>query len=195
MPKVGVESARRESLIKATIEEIGRAGNLNVTVSNIAKRAGVSSGLAFHYFGDKDRLFLSAMRNILANYSQIVGAALRTSDSPETRLENLIRASFAEAYFERNIIAAWLNFYVLAQSSEEARRLLLVYHRRLHSNLTYYLRELIGREADASARRLAGIIDGLYLRSAIMPSLFDEKAAVDEVLAALAIEIKQAKSA
>lgn len=194
MPKVGVESVRRESLIKATIEEIGRVGNLNVTVSNIAKRAGVSSGLAFHYFGDKDRLFLSAMRSILTNYSQKVGSALKASDSPETRLENLIRASFAKVNFERNIIAAWLNFYVLAQSSKEARRLLLVYHRRLHSNLTYHLRELIGSEADASARRLAGIIDGLYLRSAIVPSLFDENAAVDEVLAALEIEIKQARA-
>ena len=59
------ELQRRAELVEATVHEIGEAGSLNVTVSRIAKRAGVSSALAFHYFGDKDRLFLAAMRHIL----------------------------------------------------------------------------------------------------------------------------------
>ncbi|MDG1319155.1 MAG: TetR family transcriptional regulator, partial [Paracoccaceae bacterium] len=51
MPKVGMEPIRRAALVKATIAEIGEAGTLDVTVSQIAKRAGMSSGLAHHYFG------------------------------------------------------------------------------------------------------------------------------------------------
>ena len=44
MPKLGMEPIRKAALIKAAIAEIGQAGTLEVTVSQIARRAGVSSG-------------------------------------------------------------------------------------------------------------------------------------------------------
>ena len=64
MPKVGMEPIRRSALVAAAIEEIGRAGSLDVTVSQIARKAGMSSALAHHYFGSKDQIFLSAMRSV-----------------------------------------------------------------------------------------------------------------------------------
>jgi TetR/AcrR family transcriptional regulator, transcriptional repressor of bet genes len=78
MPKVGMEPIRRASLIKATIAEIGQAGSLEVTVSRIAKRAGMSSALAHHYFGSKEALFLAAMRDVLRLYgAEVRGRAGR----------------------------------------------------------------------------------------------------------------------
>ena len=65
MPKVGMEPIRRQALIDATILEIGEVGSLEVTVGRIARRAGVSSGLAHHYLGGKDQILLAAMRHIL----------------------------------------------------------------------------------------------------------------------------------
>ncbi|ROU03657.1 choline-binding transcriptional repressor BetI [Histidinibacterium lentulum] len=162
---MGVESKRKAELIAAAIAEIGEAGTLDVTVGRIAKRAGVSPALAFHYFGDKDRLFLAAMRHILADYGRDVRNALRAADGPRARLDALIGASFGPANFERGAAAAWLNFYVLAQHVPEARRLLTVYQRRLHSNLLHDLRPLAGARSDPIARRIGALIDGLYLRS------------------------------
>ena len=72
MPKLGMEPIRRAALIDATIAEIGAAGSLDVTVSQIAKRAGMSSGLAHHYFGGKDDILLAAMRRIMADYAREV---------------------------------------------------------------------------------------------------------------------------
>ncbi len=46
MPKLGMEPIRKEALVKATIVEIGRTGSLDVTVSQIARRAGMSPALA-----------------------------------------------------------------------------------------------------------------------------------------------------
>ena len=51
MPKLGMEPIRRDALVKATIAEIGAAQSLDVTVGQIARRAGMSSALAHHYFG------------------------------------------------------------------------------------------------------------------------------------------------
>lgn len=183
-----IEPKRRADLVQATIHEIGSVGTLNVTVSQIAKRAGVSSALAFHYFGDKEKLFLAAMRYVLNIYGAEVRGALAVVEGPRARLDALIRASFSPTNFRRDAIAAWLNFYVLAQTSDQARRLLHIYHRRLHSNLVHALRPIVGDAAPGIARRIAGLIDGLYLRFALDSS--GSSSAAAQVITALDAEIE-----
>lgn len=170
MPKIGMEPIRRASLIKATIAEIGDVGSLEVTVSRIAKRAGMSSALAHHYFGSKEAIFLAAMRHVLWVYGAEVRGALVAADSPEARVRGVIRASFSTSNFRREVISAWMNFYVLAQTRDEARRLLSIYQRRLVSNLTHGLRPLIGARAGQVACSIAAMIDGAYLHAALSPA-------------------------
>ncbi len=167
MPKLGMEPIRRAALVKATIAEIGRTGSLEVTVSQIAKRAGMSSALAHHYFGSKEQIFLAAMRHVMTVYGAEVRGALLMADGPRARLAAVIRAGFSPANFRPEVIAAWLNFYVLARTSTDAGRLLAVYQRRLRSNLLYDLRPLTGPRAPDAADRIAGLIDGIYLHKGL----------------------------
>ena len=190
MPKLGMEPIRRAALVKATIDEIGAVGNLDVTVSNIAKRAGMSSALAHHYFGGKDQIFLAAMRHTLGVYGAEVRAALAQAKGHQARLEAIINASFGSTNFQPAVIAAWLNFYVLAQTSAEAHHLLRIYQRRLNSNLMHDLRPLIGPKARVAAERLAGLIDGLYLRQGLARTAPDDTDAAAQVLALLRIELE-----
>lgn len=185
MPKLGMEPIRRAALVKATITEIGRAGSLDVTVSQIARRAGMSSALAHHYFGGKDDIMLAAMRHILTLYGDGVRAALAGAATPRARLEAVIRASFEAGNFQPEVIAAWLNFYVHAQSGGGARRLLEVYQRRLQSNLVHDLRPLVGGRAGEVAATLGALIDGLYIRQALSGTEPDGRTASAQVLACL----------
>jgi len=189
MPKLGMEPIRRAALVKATIEEIGAVGNLDVTVSNIARRAGMSSALAHHYFGGKEQIFLAAMRHTLALYAAEVRAALKGAKGHRARLEAIIRAGFTSANFEPAVIAAWLNFYVLAQTSTDAHRLLRIYQRRLNSTLLYDLRPLVGGRADHAAGRIAALIDGLYLRQGLARTSAEKSDATAQVIALLEMEI------
>ncbi|MGB3177334.1 MAG: transcriptional regulator BetI [Albidovulum sp.] len=167
MPKLGMEPIRKAALVKATIAEIGRAGSLDVTVSQIARRAGMSSALAHHYFGSKEQIFLAAMRHVLTLYGAEVRGALAAADGPKGRLVGLIRASFASGSLRREVVSAWLNFYVLAQTLPAAQRLLSIYQRRLHANLCHDLRPLIGERTEGVARGIAAMIDGVYLREVL----------------------------
>jgi TetR/AcrR family transcriptional repressor of bet genes len=185
-----MEPIRRAALVKATIAEIGFAGSLDVTVSQIAKRAGMSSALAHHYFGGKDQIFLAAMRHTLTVYGAEVRGALAMAPEPRARVEAVIRAGFTTSNFRREVIAAWLNFYVLALTSPEAMRLLTIYQRRLHSNLRHALRPLVGARSDAVASRLAAAIDGLYLRQALQRNGGNGSDAAAEVIALLDLEIR-----
>ncbi len=167
MPKLGMEPIRKDALLRATIAEIGRAGSLDVTVARIAKAAGMSSALAHHYIASKEQIFLAAMRHVMSLYAAEVRGALAAAEGPRGRLIGIIRASFTTTSFRREAVGAWLNFYVLAQSQPEARRLLSVYQRRLASNLRHDLRRLVGVRADAVARGIAAMIDGVYIREAL----------------------------
>jgi TetR/AcrR family transcriptional regulator, transcriptional repressor of bet genes len=178
MPKLGMEPIRKEALVKATIVEIGKTGSLDVTVSQIAKRAGMSSALAHHYFGSKEGMFLAAMRHILTLYGAEVRGALATAEDPEARLKAILYASFSPGNFRREAVSAWLNFWVLAQSVPEARRLLAIYQGRLRSNLLSCLRPIAGPRAEEVATGLGALIDGLYLREVLKSGAPDGVAAV-----------------
>jgi TetR/AcrR family transcriptional repressor of bet genes len=167
MPKVGMEPIRRSALVEATIHEIGARGSLDVTVAQIARRAGMSSALAHHYFGSKEQIFVAAMRHILTLYGAEVRGALIMAKTPRERVEAIIRASFTPAQFRPEMVSAWLNFYVQAQRSDDARRLLHIYQRRLRSNLHHALRRIAGSEARTLTRGCAAMIDGLYIRQAL----------------------------
>jgi len=182
MPKLGMEPIRREALVNATIHEIGRVGSLDVTVAQIAKRAGMSSALAHHYFGGKDQIFLAAMRQILTLFGAGVRGALAVVDTPQDRVRAIIRASFEAGNFRDEVVAAWLNFYVLAQTNEPARRLLGVYQRRLRSNLLVGLRPVTGAGAEAAAEGIAAMIDGVYIRQALNDHHIDKDQAANLVL-------------
>lgn len=182
MPKIGMEPLRRESLVAATIAEIGAAGSLDVTMSRIAKRAGVSSALAHHYFGTKDQILISAMRHILALYGAEVIDWLKRARTPRERVEAIIRASFANSNFQPEVISAWLNFYVSAQRSQSGARLLEIYRHRLRSNLLYGLRPLLDGAAERAAEGLAAMIDGLYIRQSLDPGRPDADSAIALVI-------------
>jgi TetR/AcrR family transcriptional repressor of bet genes len=168
MPKIGMEPLRRKALINATILTVGERGSLDVTMSEIAGRAGVSSALAHHYFGAKDELLQATMRHILAELGKDARAALTTAGSGRARVSAVVSANFSEKQFRPQTIAAWLTFYVEAQKSPEFRRLLRVYARRLHSNLMSGLSGLMARnEAERVAEGIAALIDGLYIRRAL----------------------------
>ena len=194
MPKLGMEPIRKAALVKATIVEIGRVGSLDVTVSQIAKRAGMSSALAHHYFGSKEDIFLAAMRHILTLYGAEVRGALAlaadTGGGPQGRLRAVLAASFSPANFRREAVGAWLNFWVLAQTVPQAKRLLAIYQRRLRSNLLAGLRPLAGARAEALADGLGALIDGLYLREVLKSGPPDGAAAVATALAYLDAQLR-----
>lgn len=182
MPKLGMEPIRRSALVEATIHEIGERGTLDVTVSQIARRAGMSSALAHHYFGSKEQMFTAAMRHILSLYGAEVRGALVMAKTPRQRIEAIIRASFSPRQFRPETVSAWLNFYVQAQKSEDARRLLNIYQRRLRSNLHHAFRQIAGRDARVLTRGLAAMIDGLYIRQALSADPLSGEVAIGVLL-------------
>ena len=138
----------------------------------------MSTALAHHYFGSKEDMFLAAMRHVLTLYGAEVRGALTFAHDPEARVRAILHASFSPGNFRREAVSAWLNFWVLAQTVPQARRLLTIYQGRLRSNLLSGLRPLAGARAPDIADGLGALIDGLYLREVLKSGPPDRAAAV-----------------
>lgn len=168
MPRVGMEPVRRKALVNAALQVIGDHGSLTVTMSEIAKRAGVSAALAHHYFGSKEQLLIETVRSLLRQLRDDAVTALRSALSPREKLSAIIRVSFQANQFTPETIAAWLAFYAEAQRSEETRRFLVIYARRLRSNILANLKALCpADDAERIAEGAAAMIDGLYIRQSL----------------------------
>jgi TetR/AcrR family transcriptional repressor of bet genes len=168
MPKLGMEPLRRRALIAAAIEAIHDRGMGGLTMGDIARRAGVSSALAHHYFGSKDDLLIATMRHLLDELGAELKRRLARAADPMDRVAAIIEGNFAPTQFRPAVISAWLAFYLQSQHDEEAARLLKVYLRRLESNLVHALGEMLPSDrARDTARSTAAMIDGLWLRAAL----------------------------
>lgn len=169
MPRIGMEPLRRQALIDAAIGAIGARGSLDVTMQDIAGRAGVSPALAHHYFGAKDDLLAATLRHLLSELASEARNALAIAgDSGRARVEALIEVNLAGRQFEPATVSAWMAFYGEARRQPAVARLLAIYARRLRSNLMSGLILLLPRgRAEDAADVLAALIDGLYLRRAI----------------------------
>lgn len=190
-----MEPLRRRALIDAAIVAIGERGSLDVTMSEIAGRAGVSPALAHHYFGGKEDLLFATMRHILSELGRDLRSAVEGLDG-SARLHAIIGVNFSSKQFRPEIIAAWLAFYVEAQRSEPLRRLLRVYARRLHSNLVFALKSFQAtQEAERTAEGIAALIDGLYIRRALKDGPPDAASAIALVEDYLALKLGRDRNA
>ncbi|OLP45568.1 transcriptional regulator BetI [Rhizobium oryziradicis] len=179
MPKLGMEPLRKKALVDAALKTIGLHGSLTVTMSQIARNAGVSPALAHHYFGSKEQLLIETIRSLLRQLHIDTVAALTKARTPVERISAIIHVSFQADQFAPDTVAAWLAFYSEAQRSDATRRLLLIYARRLRSNLMHALTSLTPPvDAERIAEGTAAMIDGLYIRQSLRAAPLSIEASV-----------------
>lgn len=179
MPKVGMEPIRRKQLIDATIASIHDRGFAATTVKEIGAAAGVSPGIIHHYFGGKNELLEATMRQLLEDLREVTLIGLRNSSNSIERIESIIDANFAEDFFSQQALTAWLIFWAQVPHNQPFRRLQRLNEKRLLSNLRYDFQKLIPdrKQARKSALGLAVMMDGLWIRCAVHPSLMGPKRA------------------
>lgn len=83
---------RRGQIVAAAVELFSRQGYYNTTILDVARKAGVSSGLIYQYVSDKDDVLLLALASVLDLYRQEIPRALGGLTDPLERWFAAIRA-------------------------------------------------------------------------------------------------------
>jgi len=62
----------KEDILKAAVAEFGRVGYAAASTNEIVKQAGVSKGLLFHYFTNKETLYTACQLYVMEQYSKFM---------------------------------------------------------------------------------------------------------------------------
>ena len=105
-PATENNEARRIQMLRAAAELICERGFSETRISDVAKRAGVSSALVIYYFGTRDRLLVDALRHSEESFYEAAEQMLSEVPSVRERLSLLIQwTCVPEA--ENEIPGAW----------------------------------------------------------------------------------------
>ncbi|EHZ6873905.1 MULTISPECIES: transcriptional regulator BetI [Providencia] len=181
MPKIGMQSIRKQQLIQATLAVINEVGMQEASFVLIARKAGVSTGIISHYFRDKNGLLEATMRHIQYQLGFAVAIRLRmlTGAEAKLRIQAIVEGNFDPTQTSEAAMKTWLAFWASSMHQPNLNRLQQVNDRRLYSNLSYEFGRVLNKaDARMAAKGLAALIDGLWLRSALSNEQFPVKDAL-----------------
>ncbi len=78
--------ARREQILRAAVKLFSDKGYYTTTIAQIAREAGVSTGLIYQYFGDKDDILFLSLKLVLETYENQIPPRLEGIKHPVDRL-------------------------------------------------------------------------------------------------------------
>ncbi|PWC22172.1 transcriptional regulator BetI [Brenneria roseae subsp. roseae] len=181
MPKIGMQPIRRQQLIEATLATINEVGMHDASIAQIARRAGVSNGIISHYFRDKNGLLEATMRYLIRHLGLAVKLRMQAleQNTPRERLRAIAAGNFDDSQTNSAAMKTWLAFWACSMHSPMLYRLQQVNSRRLYSNLCAEFGRCMARDkARMAAKGTAGLIDGLWLRSALGGEAFNREEAL-----------------
>ena len=116
-PRTMSREARRAQLIASTIETLAARGYSRITLTDVARTAGLSHGLVLFHFESKEKLLAETLAFLAEEYRQNwQGALSRVGDDPAEQLNALIEADYNPTICTPSRLAAWCSFWGEAQS-------------------------------------------------------------------------------
>ena len=182
-PKTGIhEAARRAQILQAARTCIVALGYERVTVRDVAKEAGVSTGTLVHYFGDKEGMLEAALLAKVQETGIAFRAALTGAQSAWEKIERLVTASVPETDEVRDEWRLWLTFWGEVTRNERLRTM----SKKQHQRWTRFLARIIAEgcasgefaavDPEITATQMAALIDGLAIQTTLQnPILPPEK--------------------
>lgn len=115
---------RRQQIVDAAVELFSSQGYYRTTVQEVARKAGVSTGLIYQYVEDKEDILLLSILDVIDSYQQEIPAALAGVEDPLQRMRAAL-AAYCRVVDQRRL-ATLLTYRSARSLSSERRQLIKV---------------------------------------------------------------------
>lgn len=183
-PATENNEARRIQMLRAAAELVCERGFSETRISDVAKRAGVSSALVIYYFGTRDRLLVDALRYSEESFYEAAERMLAEIPSLHERLSVLVQWTCVPNA-DNEIPGAWgLWFDLWAQAfrHDEVKAGRVELDARWRRMIVDAV-ESADLDIDVDARMFAlefsALLDGLSIQVALEDPEVDSKVAYD----------------
>jgi len=164
------EAEKRLALLKAAFREVAEKGFSEVTLEDIADRAGVSKGVILYYFSSKEDFFLQLFGWLIDSIHARMRDAVAAATDPVDKVKALVALIFPSPSKNRAFFRAYIDLCGLASRKESFRAI----GERFYSGCRDIDRGIVDegmrqgrfllRDAAEAASTVRAIFDGLMLQ-------------------------------
>ena len=175
---------RRQQIVEGLLRVMAERGYERASISEIAKAAGLSSGLVHYHFTEKQEILLTLVEQLATRVRERVKAKLeRAKGGARAQVDAFLDAFLATGDdADPASVAAWVTISAEAVRQLEVRA---AYEKVVRADLEH-LEELVGavvgrRRARAVAAGLFAAVQGYFVLSAAAPGLIPPGSAASTV--------------
>jgi AcrR family transcriptional regulator len=167
MPRTPVQNLEirertKKQILDAGLKVFAVKGYHGTSISDIAKEAGVSKGLAYNYFKSKKDLAGAVLMNLGDVWAQFE-RLFTLSDDPYVILEMLIRVTIKQLKKNQEFWRLYVSFVMQIEMSDVAKKIFGDVIDFFIPKLTKVFRQIGVKNPKAEAYILGAILDGLPL--------------------------------
>jgi TetR/AcrR family transcriptional regulator, fatty acid metabolism regulator protein len=159
------EPERRLALLKAAFREVSEKGFSEVTLDDIARRAGVSKGVTLYYFDSKEDLFRELFGWLIDSIHARMREAVAAQTDPVAKVRALVALIFPSPSKNRAFFRAFVDFCGLAARREAFREV----NERFYAGC----REIDGGIVEAGMRQGVFLVRDPREAGSTMRAMFD----------------------
>ena len=154
---------RRAQLTRAAYKVVGEKGYSDFTIKDIAREAGLSTGLVHYYFKNKEDLLFKLLKGMNANLKHDLNKALTVLDDPQEKLLAFCNEAFDLVHKEKAYFSVLVDF--LAHINRNKR-----IHQAIVKLFQSYRDEIVAILKEGVAKGVFTVVD-VQLTSVIIVSL------------------------
>ncbi len=176
---VNVIELRRNQLTHAAYKVVSRKGYYNFTVRDIAKEAGLSTGLVHYYFKNKDDLLVSVLRVMNENLRSYLAKALEQIEDPKEKIIIFMDEAFHLVEREKEYFHVLIDFWTQINHNERIRKANIKLYQSYRAECAKIIQEGIGKnvfnnvDVQYTATMIVAFIQGLIIQYIIDNEAFD----------------------
>ena len=117
--KKDISNTRRSQLTRAAYKVVGQKGYYDFTIRDIAREAGLSTGLVHYYFKNKEDLLLTLLKEMNSNLKYFLNKSLTVLSDPRDKLLTFCDQAFDLVDKEKAYFHVLIDFW--ARINHDAR--------------------------------------------------------------------------
>ena len=155
-----IRSRTKLKILKNALELFAEKGFKGTSISDIAKAAGVSKGLAYNYFKDKNELMF-AVFGLLTQELESVFSSINKKEKPDQKLKIFIESTFNKLRESEKFWRLYMNFTLSAEMQNESKQFLGPFIESAIKEIEKIFTEMNVPNPENESRMFAAIIDGI----------------------------------
>ena len=170
---------RRAQLTRAAYKVVGEKGYSDFTIKDIAREAGLSTGLVHYYFKNKEDLLFKLLKGMNDNLKHDLNKALTVLDDPQEKLLAFCNEAFDLVHKEKAYFSVLVDFLAQINRNKRIHQAIVKLFQSYRDEIVAILKEGVAKgvfavaDVQLTSVIIVSLIQGNIFQHLIDPEAFD----------------------